>query len=139
MKPGTGLTILGTAVGSAKLVEKLLGPTADYLGEGLRQWTEKRVENVLTGVLPTKIRINRDRSSRFVRIPSAAPSGSQRVDGLVFPIFSSNSTSRAAENWLKISRLMNSLLSVFNFAIRSVIVPEGWLRVPPHAYAPNSR
>jgi hypothetical protein len=45
MDPATGLTILGTAVGSAKVVEKLLGPTADYLGAGLRSWTEKRVEN----------------------------------------------------------------------------------------------
>lgn len=45
MEPATGLTILGTAIGSAKIVEKLLGPTADYLGEGLRSWTEKRVQN----------------------------------------------------------------------------------------------
>src|SRR5262245_56683283 len=45
MEPATGLTILGTAIGSAKVVEKLLGPTADYLGAGLRSWTEKRVEN----------------------------------------------------------------------------------------------
>lgn len=48
-------------------------------------------------------------------------------------IFSSNSTSRAAENPLKISRLTKSLLSVFSFAIRSVIVPDGWLSVPDHA------
>jgi hypothetical protein len=41
MDPGTGLAILG----SAKLVEKLLGPTAEYLGGGIRSWTEKRVEN----------------------------------------------------------------------------------------------
>ena len=31
MDPGTGLTILGSAIGGAKLVEKLLGPTADYI------------------------------------------------------------------------------------------------------------
>lgn len=29
--PGTGLTILGTAVGGAKVVEKILGPTAEYV------------------------------------------------------------------------------------------------------------
>jgi len=46
MDPGTGLTILGTAVGSAKLVEKILGPTADYIGDGLAEWTKKRVDNV---------------------------------------------------------------------------------------------
>lgn len=43
--PGTGLTILGSAIGGAKLVEKLLGPTADYVGTGLRGWAEKRVQN----------------------------------------------------------------------------------------------
>jgi len=45
MDPGTGLTILGSAVGGAKLVEKLLGPTAEYVGIGLRNWAEKRVMN----------------------------------------------------------------------------------------------
>lgn len=47
MEPGTGLTILGTAIGSAKLIEKILGPTAEYIGEGLKEWTQKRVENVV--------------------------------------------------------------------------------------------
>lgn len=42
----TGLTILGTAVGSAKLLEKLLGPTAEYIGGGVKTWTERRVNNV---------------------------------------------------------------------------------------------
>lgn len=46
MEYGTGLTILGTAIGSAKLVEKVLGPTADYIGGGIKNWTEKRVNNV---------------------------------------------------------------------------------------------
>jgi hypothetical protein len=46
MGAGTGLTILGAALGSAKLAEKLLGPTADYLGQGLKHWTEKRVTNI---------------------------------------------------------------------------------------------
>jgi hypothetical protein len=45
MDSGTGLTILGSAIGGAKLVGKLLGPTADYLGSGLRNWAEKRVQN----------------------------------------------------------------------------------------------
>jgi hypothetical protein len=40
------LTILGTAVGSAKLVEKILGPTADYIGSGLRDWTAHKIDNV---------------------------------------------------------------------------------------------
>ncbi len=43
---GTGLTVLGTAIGSKNLVERVLGPTADYLGEEFRGWTEKRVQNV---------------------------------------------------------------------------------------------
>lgn len=46
MDSGTGLTILGTAIGSAKVVENILGPTADYIGEGLQNWTQQRVENV---------------------------------------------------------------------------------------------
>jgi len=46
MEPGTGLVILGTAIGSAKLVEKILGPTADYLGKGLKEFTEKGMNNI---------------------------------------------------------------------------------------------
>jgi hypothetical protein len=45
MDPATGLTILGSAIGGAKIVEKLLGLTADYVGIGLRSWAEKRVQN----------------------------------------------------------------------------------------------
>jgi len=45
MDVSTGLTILGTAVGGAKVVEKMLGPTAEYVGEGLKNWTERRVDN----------------------------------------------------------------------------------------------
>lgn len=46
MEPATGLTILGAAVGSAKVVEKILGPTAEYLGQGLKSWTEKAGANL---------------------------------------------------------------------------------------------
>ena len=46
MEPGTGLGILGTLIGSRELIVKLLGPTADYLGEGLKTWTQKRSENL---------------------------------------------------------------------------------------------
>jgi hypothetical protein len=46
MDPGTGLTVLGTALGSKELVGKILGPTADYLGAGMRDWTERSVKNV---------------------------------------------------------------------------------------------
>lgn len=46
MDPGSGLAILGTALGSAKILEKILGPTADYLGTGVKTFTENRVENV---------------------------------------------------------------------------------------------
>jgi hypothetical protein len=46
MDPGTGLAILGSAAGGAKIVEKILGPTAEYLGAGLKNWTELRVGNV---------------------------------------------------------------------------------------------
>ena len=46
MEQGTGLTILGGAIGSAKLIERILGPTADYLGKEIQSWTEKRLNNV---------------------------------------------------------------------------------------------
>jgi len=46
MDPGTGIAILGSALGGAKVIEKMLGPTADYVGDGLRNWTENRVKNV---------------------------------------------------------------------------------------------
>ena len=46
--PSTGLAIVGAAVtvSSKDLVTKLLGPTADYIGDGLKSWTEKRVHNI---------------------------------------------------------------------------------------------
>lgn len=46
MDVGTGLEILGTGIGGRQLIEKILGPTADYIGVGLKGWTEKRVQNV---------------------------------------------------------------------------------------------
>lgn len=42
MEIGTGLALLG----SAKLTEKLLGPTAEYIGEGIKYWSQRRVENI---------------------------------------------------------------------------------------------
>jgi hypothetical protein len=46
MDANSGLAILGTAIGSAKLVEKVLDPTAEYVGAGLRDFAQHRVENV---------------------------------------------------------------------------------------------
>lgn len=43
--PGTGLTILGSAIGGAKVVEKILGPTSEYIGEQIKEWTVKKVTN----------------------------------------------------------------------------------------------
>jgi hypothetical protein len=43
---GTGLAALGTAEVSKDALGKMLGPTADYIGDGVRAWTEKRVANV---------------------------------------------------------------------------------------------
>jgi len=45
MDPGTGLSILGGAIGGAKVAEKILGPTAEYIGEQIKEWTEKRINN----------------------------------------------------------------------------------------------
>jgi hypothetical protein len=41
-----GSVAAGGATLGANVVEKLLGPTADYLGNGIRNWTERRVENI---------------------------------------------------------------------------------------------
>lgn len=46
MDIGTGLTILGTALGGKDIIVKMLGPTADYLGEGMRDFTKKRIETM---------------------------------------------------------------------------------------------
>jgi hypothetical protein len=50
MDPNTALTLLEGAVGGAlatgHVVEKILGPTSEYLGEGLKTWTEKRMQNL---------------------------------------------------------------------------------------------
>jgi hypothetical protein len=43
---GTGLTILGSAEVSKDLILKILGPTAEYIGEGVQAWTARRVINV---------------------------------------------------------------------------------------------
>jgi len=43
--PGTGLAILGSAIGGAKVLEKILGPTSEYIGTQIKEWTIKRVEN----------------------------------------------------------------------------------------------
>lgn len=43
--PGTGLAILGSGIGGAKIIEKILGPSADYIGKQIKEWTKKRIEN----------------------------------------------------------------------------------------------
>lgn len=43
---GTGLTVLGGAIGLKELIVKVLGPTADYLGSGLKEFTERRAQNL---------------------------------------------------------------------------------------------
>jgi hypothetical protein len=43
---GAGLAILGSAELSKELLGKILGQTAEYIGGGVQQWTERRVENV---------------------------------------------------------------------------------------------
>ena len=48
MEVGTGLAILGSAAGSKDLIVKVLGPTAEYIGGGIWDWSERRVNNVRT-------------------------------------------------------------------------------------------
>ena len=42
---GTGLTILGSAIGGAKVVEKILGPTSEFVGEQIKEWAVKKITN----------------------------------------------------------------------------------------------
>src|SRR5213595_3176893 len=44
--PNTGLAVLGAAIGTKDLIVKVLGPTAEYLGGGLKDWTQRRVANL---------------------------------------------------------------------------------------------
>lgn len=46
MEVNTALAILATYAGSKELLGKLLGPTADYLGEEIQQWAQRRLETV---------------------------------------------------------------------------------------------
>jgi hypothetical protein len=44
--PGVGLAALGGATVSKDTISRILGPTADYIGDGVKTWTEKGVANV---------------------------------------------------------------------------------------------
>jgi hypothetical protein len=46
VEPGTGLSIAGLLFLSKETINKLLGPTADYLGDELLEWAKKRHENL---------------------------------------------------------------------------------------------
>lgn len=46
MDVGTGLAALGSAQVSKDVIVRMLGPTADYIGEGVRGWSERRIRNV---------------------------------------------------------------------------------------------
>lgn len=46
MEAGEIIVAIGAYVGSKDVVSKLLGPTADYLGGTLKDWTERRVNNI---------------------------------------------------------------------------------------------
>jgi hypothetical protein len=42
----SALSFAGGALVSGKIIEKLLGPTADYFGKGVQLWAEKRINNL---------------------------------------------------------------------------------------------
>lgn len=46
MDTSTGLIVLSSVIGSKELVVKILGPTAEYLGEGIKKYTEKQLANL---------------------------------------------------------------------------------------------
>lgn len=70
MDVGTGLALLG----SAKVLEKLLGPTAEYIGSGVKNWAEKRTDNV-KNVFSIAVRKLGDRIENEGSIPSKVLKG----------------------------------------------------------------
>lgn len=44
--PDTGMKLIGGYVVTREVVSKIVGPTAEYLGEELKGWTERRIHNV---------------------------------------------------------------------------------------------
>jgi hypothetical protein len=44
--PGTGMVALGIALGGKDILVKMLGPTAEYLGGGLKDFAARRIENI---------------------------------------------------------------------------------------------
>lgn len=64
MDIGTGLAVFG----SAKIVERLFGPTADYIGEGMKDWTARRCDN-LRRIVATALR----RLGQGIDKPGAIP------------------------------------------------------------------
>jgi hypothetical protein len=54
MDPTQALEIIGGTLMTAKVFEKVLGPSADYLGEGIASFAKKRVENVRNILLNAK-------------------------------------------------------------------------------------
>lgn len=68
MDTNTGLVVLGAAIGSKDLIVKILGPTAEYLGDGLKNWAEIRINNV-ANILNRAHRISGDRINEKGSVP----------------------------------------------------------------------
>ena len=58
---GTRLTVLGSAIASKDMIFKLLGPTADYIGNEVKNWTEKRIQNVASIFKNAEKKVDLDR------------------------------------------------------------------------------
>ena len=52
------LVAIAAFFGPKELLQKVLGPTAEYLGLGIRDWTKKRVDNVATILHKAQTRID---------------------------------------------------------------------------------
>jgi len=82
---------LATIFGSAQIVVKILGPTADYLGEGIKGWAEKRAGNVerIFSIAEKKLgdRIDQDESVPTKVLKSILDDGSFSEDPLAAEYF----------------------------------------------------
>lgn len=64
MELGSGLALFG----SAKLVEKLLGPTCEYLGQNLQQLTKRMHENIAKIFVNAEVKLG-DRINKDGKVP----------------------------------------------------------------------
>jgi hypothetical protein len=81
MTPMDTLTVIGGTIVSAKVVEKVLGPTAEYIGEGVASFAKKR-ELAFTDAIVEK---SQPTSAGFNPSSRSVPDGAEKPVPLSMP------------------------------------------------------